>query len=168
MKKAEAAARFCIRLDSTRSEGHSWLAGALGYIALDAPASLQVGLVREILLETQKATALNPADDVAYSVRGSTYRALGNIGWLKRQLAKLFYGDLPDGGFVEAEEALQRAIALAPDVMRHSYELGILYMDMGKPDEARLTLERARTLPVRVGIDLPRLRKIEELLSGFK
>jgi tetratricopeptide (TPR) repeat protein len=168
MKKAESAARSCIRLDSSRSEGHSWLAGALGYVALDASPAEQVSLAREILSETEKAVALKPTDDVAYSIRGSTFRALGNIGWLARQLAKLLYGPLPNGGFAEAEEALQKAISLAPDVMRHSYELGVLYLDMGRRDDARRLLEHARALPVRVGIDIPRLKKIDELLAGME
>jgi tetratricopeptide (TPR) repeat protein len=168
MKKAEVAARSCIRLDSSRSEGHAWLAGALGYVALDASPAQQIKLVREVLRETEIAIGLRPNDDVAYSIRGSTFRALGNTGWLSRQLAKVFYGGLPGGGFSEAEESLQKAVALAPDVMRHSYELGILYTDMGRTDDARRLFERARTMPVRVGIDVPRLKKIGELLKGME
>jgi Flp pilus assembly protein TadD len=87
------------------------------------------------------------------------------VSWLQRQLAALFVGKVPRGGYEEAEAALQKAIALAPDVMRHQYELGILYIDMGRKDEARRILEHAATLPVRVSIDRPRLKKIQELLA---
>ena len=50
--------------------------------------------------------------------------------------------------------------------MRHHYELGILYIDMGKKEEARRSLETAAALPVRTAIDRPRLQKIRELLAG--
>jgi hypothetical protein len=49
--------------------------------------------------------------------------------------------------------------------MRHQYELGILYIDMGREEEARQALEAAGRLPVKTAIDRPRLEKIHELLS---
>ncbi|HTY58254.1 MAG TPA: tetratricopeptide repeat protein, partial [Bacteroidota bacterium] len=101
-----------------------------------------------------------------WSILGSFYRALGNVGWLERALASLFVGTVPRGGYEEAEAALRKAIAIAPGIMRHHYELGILYIDMGRKDEARRALEFAATLPVRTAIDRPRLEKIRELLAG--
>jgi tetratricopeptide (TPR) repeat protein len=164
--KAEKCARHCILADSTRGEGHTWLAGALGYIALDAATEKKLALSRELQIEAERALELNPEDDAAWSILGSFYRALGNVGWLERALASLFVGSVPRGGYREAESALKKAIAIAPDVMRHHYELGILYMDMGRKDEARSALEKGAMLAVRTGIDRPRLQRIKELLAG--
>jgi Flp pilus assembly protein TadD len=160
--------RRSIAVDSSSSEGHAWLAGALGYKALEASHSEQVRIVREIIQEANTVLRLNQNDDKAYSILGSTYRALGNVGWIERQFASLLWGGLPAGGFVESEQALKKAVQLAPDVMRHSFELGVLYMDMERREEARKALEYARTLPIRVAIDLPRLKKIDELLEELK
>jgi len=118
-----------------------------------------------LLREVDAALALNPNDDAAYSIKGSFYRAIGNVGWFQRQLAAIFVGRIPKGGFEEAEVALKKAVALAPDVMRHSYELGILYIDMDRKDDARKILKRAAALPIRVAIDRPRLKRIQELLT---
>ncbi len=167
-RKAEAYARKCIAIDSVLPEGHTWLAGALGYLALDASMKRQASLSHEILVETDKALAANPRDDAALSIRGSVYRALGNVGWVERRIAGLLFGGIPDGGFAEAESSLQKAIAIAPDVMRHSYELGVLYIDMGRIQDARHALERVLTLPVRVAIDKPRLQKARELLQTLE
>lgn len=164
-KRAEMFARQCIAQDSSISEGHCWLAAALGYIALDAGKHDQIALAHELLSEVDRAIQLNPDNDAAYSIKGSFYRALGNVGWLQRQLAALFVGRIPKGGYEEAEVALKTAVALAPDVMRHKYELGILYLDMDRNDEARAMLEQAAALPVKVAIDRPRLAKIREILS---
>ncbi|HEX9006157.1 MAG TPA: tetratricopeptide repeat protein [Bacteroidota bacterium] len=163
--KAEEYARRCLRADSARSEGHTWLAGALGYIALDEGMKRQAQLSFEILAEADRALALQPRDDAALSIKGSLYRALGNTGWFKRRMASLLLGGVPDGGYEEAEAALKQAIAIAPDIMRHQYELGILYLDWGRTEEARQTLSRASTLPVRTAIDVPRLKKIKKFLE---
>lgn len=164
-RAGERYARLCIKADSSIPEGHTWLAGALGYLALDASAKEQLSLTRELLGEADRALTLNPSDDVAYSIKGSCYRALGNVGWIQRQIASLLLGSVPPGGFPEAEAALQKAIALAPRVMRHEYELGVLYIDWGRREEARAVLEHAATLPVQTAIDRPRLEKIKQLLT---
>lgn len=168
MRQAEEFARRSIAADSTQPEGHTWRAAALGYLALSSGMSEQVRLAWEILAETEKAIALNPRDDAAYSIRGSLYRALGGAGWLRRQVARLFVGPLPPGGYEEGEAAFQRAILIASDVKRHHYELGVLYLDWGRLEEARQALERARDLPVLVAIDRPRQQKIGELLDQIR
>ena len=58
-------------------------------------------------------------------------------------------------------------MAIAPDVMRHPYELGILYLDMDRKSEACRLFERAVQLPIRVAIDVPRLVKIRAYLAGL-
>jgi tetratricopeptide (TPR) repeat protein len=168
LKRAEVYARECIRCAPSRAEGYTWLAGVLGYRALDADVTDQVVLSNELVNELDKALSINPNDDAAYSIRGSFYRALGNIGWLRRSLAALFIGKVPEGGFPEAEEALKHAIALAPVIMRHHYELGVLYLDMDRREEAAACFERAISCSVIVAIDRPRLEKAKEFLSELQ
>lgn len=163
--QAAEYARRSIRADSTKSESHTWLAAALGYLALNAGITEQVRLTNELHDEITIALALNPKDDAAYSIRGSLFRALANVSWLQRQVATVFIGSLPNGDFEESELALKKAIALAPTVMRHHYELGVLYMDWGKLNEARIALKAALQLPVRVAIDVPRRAKARQLLD---
>lgn len=160
LRQAESFARRCLAADSLSADGHTWLAAALGYLALEVGLQEQVALSRELIEETSRALALNPNNDIALSIRGSFFHALGNVGWFKKKLAGLFVGEIPEGGFVEAENALLQAIAIAPDIMRHQYELGILYVDMDRIPEACAAFEKASGLPVRVAIDRPRLAKI--------
>jgi tetratricopeptide (TPR) repeat protein len=168
LRKAESCARECVRKDPQSGEGHTWLAAALGYLALEVGLRDQVSLSNELLAATDRALAINPKDDIALSIRGSFYRALGNIGWFKKQLAALFVGNIPDGGFAEAEQYLIEAVEIAPDIMRHRYELGILYVDMGRIPEACAQFARAMKLPVRVAIDRPRLEKVRAFLEEFR
>lgn len=168
LQQAEDAARHAIAIDSTLAEAHTWLAGALGYRALEAGMSDQVRISQEIMYETATAIRLDPTDDGALSIRGSFYRALGNVGWVKRQLAGLLLGSVPDGGFAEGEAALKAAIHYAPDIMRHWYELGVLYIDWGKPEEARRALREAVSKDVRTAIDRPRKEKAQKLLRELE
>ncbi|HET6272023.1 MAG TPA: tetratricopeptide repeat protein [Bacteroidota bacterium] len=164
---AEGYAMRCTRADSLLASGHTWRAAALGYLALHAGMKDQVWLSRELISEVELAIALNPIDGAAYSIKGSFYRALGNVSWFQRQLAEIFLGNVPDGGYEQSETALKQAIALAPDVMRHHYELAVLYIDWDRHEEARDILVRAAQLPVRVAIDRERLVRIQELLSSL-
>ena len=166
LARAELCARRCIASDSAKAEGHTWLAGTLGYLALEAGTERKLVLSRELQREAERAIGIDPRDDAAWSILGSFYRALGNVGWLERALASLFVGSVPRGGYEEAETALRKATDLAPDIMRHQYELGILYIDMGRKEEARRALEKAATLGIRTAIDRPRLEKIREILAG--
>lgn len=163
--QAESAARECFSIDSLCWQAYTWHAGALGYLALNAGAGDQVRLVSEMKKSLDRALSLNPLDDAAYSIQGSLYRALGNVGWFRRTLASMFVGDLPEGGFQEAETSFLHAIRLRTDVMRHHYELGVLYLDSGQKKKAREVLLKAASLPVLVAIDRYRLLKIQSLLT---
>jgi tetratricopeptide (TPR) repeat protein len=152
-QKAEGYARACLQADSTNSEGHAWLAAALGNIAVLAGGGRKVKLCTEIKLHLEKAILLDPANDVAYSILGSFYMALGNVSWIERQLAALFLGHLPDGGYDEAETALEHAVFLAPQVIRHHYELATLYRTTGRTRKALEEYQRTVTLPAVLASD---------------
>ena len=106
-RTAVAYAERCIRADSTIAQGHTWKAAALGNIAMFEGSKGKVRLCNEIKRELDRAIALDSLDDVAYSILGSFYLALGKVGWFERQIATVFLGSLPDGGFEEAEAPVQ-------------------------------------------------------------
>jgi tetratricopeptide (TPR) repeat protein len=163
--EAERYARKCISADERIAEGHTWLAASLGCVAIFEGGKRKIQLANEIKQELDRALLLNPRDDVAYSILGSFYRALGGVSWMERQLAAVFLGSLPSGGYTEADSALHRAIALAPDVLRHRYELALLYLDMDRTDSARVELESVEKLPVTLARDVHCKEHARELLS---
>lgn len=152
-RQAEAFALRCIQADSTKSEGHTWRAAALGNIAMFEGGKTKVRLCRMIKQELDCSISLNPRDDIAYSILGSFYMALGNVSWFERQLAALFLGTLPEGGFKESETALKKAIALAPEVIRHHFELGKLYREQDRSREALEEFQLVASLPVLLASD---------------
>ena len=146
-RRAGAFAERAITADSTKPEGHTWRAAALGNIAMFEGAKTKVQLCTVIKSELDEAIKLNPKDDIAYSILGSFYMALGNISWVERQLAAIFLGGIPDGEYVEAEESLKRAISLSPTTIRHHFELGRLYSYEDRNEEAIEEFRKAASLP---------------------
>lgn len=164
-RKAQAYGRQAVQLDSTSSETHTWYAAALGSVALHVGGKTKVRLAHEIKLELERAIALNSRNDIAYSILGSFYRALAGLSWFERQLAAIFFGSVPSGSYEDGEKALKKAIEINPQGARHYYELGLLYLDWGKPDLAQEMLARVPLLPIVVARDIQNKADAERKLS---
>jgi len=128
----------------------------------------KVRLCTEIKQELDRAIELNPRDDVAFSVLGTFYKTLGDVSWFERQLAALFLGGLPEGGYDESEHALKRAIALAPDVIRHHFELGTLYMVLERNEEALKEFQHVLSLPLLLASDTSRQVSAAEFINDLR
>ncbi|HXA01214.1 MAG TPA: hypothetical protein VNW99_04455 [Cytophagaceae bacterium] len=164
-RNAEKAARRCISLDESNANGHTWLAAALGNIAVFEGSKTKVKLCNEIKKELTRALILNPKDDVAYSILGTFYRVLGNINWFERKLAAAFLGKIPEGGFEDSEKSLFSAIKISPHVMRHWFELGMLYRDWDKEEKAKEAFIKAQKCSIQLASDKNRLNDINGYLK---
>ena len=167
-RKAVIAAEKCITLEETNANGHTWLAAAFGNTAMYEGSKTKVKLCNQIKSELTRAITLNPNDDIAYSILGSFYREIGHISWIEKQLAMAFIGKIPDGTYADSEKAFAKAIALTPNVMRHWYELGLLYKYWGKKSQAIVAFNRAKTCPVLVSSDNMRIAEIDAFLKDLQ
>lgn len=113
-----------------------------------------------------KAIQLNTNDDIAYSILGSLYREIGNISWVDKKLAITFIRKIPDGGYVESEQSFNKIIAINAQLMRHGYELGLLYTYWDKEEQANVAFQRAKNCPVLVASDRNKLVEIEKRISN--
>lgn len=165
-RAAEKAAGRCIALEPLNNNGYTWRAAALGNIAMFEGSTARVKLCNSIKADALKAIQLNPKDDVAYSILGSLYREIGNISWVEKKLAITFIGKIPEGGYVESEQSFNKAIAINANLMRHWYELGLLYTYWGKDEQAVAAFKRAKTCPVIIATDKNKLVDIEKRISG--
>ena len=164
-RQAEAYAVRCIEADSMIPEGHTWRAAALGNIAMFEGGKTKIKLCYVIKRELECSISLNGGDDIAYSILGSYYMALGNVSWIERRLAAMFLGTLPEGGYPESEAALRKAIAIAPTVIRHHFVLGVLYMQLDRTREAVEDLQLVGSLPVRLASDKNRQEEAATLIA---
>jgi tetratricopeptide (TPR) repeat protein len=152
-KHAESFARRAVRADSTSSQAHAWLAAALGNVAMFEGGKTKVSLAHAIKREVDRAITLDGNNDVAWSILGSFHKAIGDVSWIEKQLANVFLGGLPDGGYGESEMAFHRAIALAPGTVRNHFELAQVYISLSRKKEAMDELRLTQTLPAGVASD---------------
>ncbi|UWX58628.1 hypothetical protein NY406_05020 [Chlorobaculum sp. MV4-Y] len=163
--KAVEYARKSVQLDSNNASAHTWLAAALALKADKIGAKEKLNRAAEIRRELDKALALNPNDDVAWSMLGSYNFEASKIGWFSRFMGGTFVGQMPKGSREEAEKDFKKAISLNPKVIRHYHELALLYLEEDKKQEALNTLRIAETRPVLIKSDERRLKEIRKLID---
>jgi tetratricopeptide (TPR) repeat protein len=85
-----------------------------------------------------KVIRLDPRSDLGWHVLGRWHKGFADINAAKRALAQLFYGEaLPASTYEEAAKCFEKAIVLNPNRLMHYIELGRVYAQMGRTEEAR-------------------------------
>ncbi len=123
-----------------------------GKLARDADIRERVASAREAKRYAEAALQADPHCDLAEHVLGVWNFEVSQVGAAKRALAKWFYGGIPDASLAEAAAHLQRAIQLAPQVVKHHIALGFVYAKSGDSVAARAEWIKGLALPSR---DLP-------------
>lgn len=167
-KRAEVFAHRAVHADSLNSEAHTWLAVATGNIAVFEGGKTKLRLCRVIKKEIDVSIKLDSCNYIAYSILGSYYKAIGDVSWVEKQLAAIFLGGFPDGGYKESEVAFRKAIDLSPVVIRNHYELGKVYMCQDRKPEAIIEFRKVLWLPVFIGMDIQMQHSAGELVLEMK
>ena len=154
-----------IQLNDKLAEGHTWLAASLGVLADNAGPREKIKRANIIKIELERALELNPQDDIALSILGSFNREIASMGWVEKVFAKTFLGSLPEGSYENAEVLFKKAISSNPRVIRHYYELGKLYKDLKRYEDAVSVLNEALTKPILMKSDKRRIKNITVLVE---
>lgn len=109
----------------------------------------QIDASPRIKAAVDRTLQLDPQNDNAWHILGRWNRVLADISGLKRMLAGVVYGDLPTTSNEEAERCLKEAISLNPNRLIHYIELGHIYVQMGRKEEARKYIEKGLSMPNR-------------------
>lgn len=107
----------------------------------------QVAASPKIKASVDRTLQLDSRNDTAWHILGRWNRVLANVNLLKRVLANAVYGDLPKTTNEEAERCLRQAIAIDPDRLIHYIELGRIYAEMGRKEEARKYILKGLAMP---------------------
>ncbi len=107
----------------------------------------QVSASPKIKASVDRALRLDPSNDNAWHILGRWNSALANINPVKRVLAKALYGELPVTTNEAAEKCLLKAIEINPNRCIHHIELGRIYAQMGRKEEARKCIEEGLAMP---------------------
>jgi tetratricopeptide (TPR) repeat protein len=125
----------------------------------------QVDASPRIKSAVDRTLQLDPKNDTAWHILGRWNRVLANINVVKRVLAGALYGSLPVTTNEAAEHDLLKAISINPKRLIHYIELGRIYAQMGRKEDARRFLEKGLSMP-NVEKDDPEMKQIgRELLA---
>jgi len=119
----------------------------LGKMLPYMPSKEQISASPRIKESVDKALSLDPSNDTAWHILGRWHRVLADVNTVKRALAKVLYGGLPTGSLEEAERDMKKAIELNPNRLMHYIELGRIYAQMGKKEEARTFINKGLAMP---------------------
>lgn len=125
----------------------------------------QVKFTPLIKQSVDRALAIDPQNDTALNILGRWQRALADVSGMKRMLAGAIFGGLPKTKIEDAEKSLRRAVQINPNRVMHHVELGRIYAQMGRKDEARTEFQRGLTMPNREHDDPSTKRTAKEELS---
>jgi len=107
----------------------------------------QVNASPRIKAAVDRALQLDPTNDNAWHILGRWNRVLANINVVKRVLAKALYGDLPVTTNEAAEKCLLKALEINPNRLMHYIELGRIYAQMGRKEDARKYIQKGLAMP---------------------
>jgi tetratricopeptide (TPR) repeat protein len=108
----------------------------------------QVNASPRIKAAVDRTLLLDPTNDNAWYILGRWNRVLANTNVVKRVLAKTLYGgELPVTTNEAAEKCLLKAIEINPNRLMHYIELGRIYAQMGRKEEARKYIQKGMAMP---------------------
>ncbi|MGH8163897.1 MAG: hypothetical protein ACREP1_06145 [Rhodanobacteraceae bacterium] len=138
-----------------------------GKMLPDLSSAEQVDAARRIKAGCERALALDPRNDNAWHILGRWNRSIAGMSGVKKVLAQVFFGKLPEASNEMAEKCLLKAIAINPHRAIHYIELGHIFVQMGRKNEARKYLEKGLSMPNQEKDDLEEKKVARELLANL-
>ena len=140
-------AKRAVALDPNDPEAH--LAVAISYGKLEPFESNRekfeaVHIIKDAV---DKAIRLDPRNDWGWHVLGRWHEGLAEVNPALRAMAQIAFGKLPDSTHQEAATCFEKAIALNPNRPMHYIELGLVYAQMGRTDDARRSISTGLSMP---------------------
>ena len=111
---------------------------------------------------------LDPQNDLAWHILGRWHRTLSDVSAVKRGVASLIYGKLPQTTAEDAVKCFEKALEINPRRLIHYVELGRTYAQIGKTDEARRLIEKGLAMPNLEKDDLETKRRGQETLAKLQ
>jgi tetratricopeptide (TPR) repeat protein len=131
-------AKRAAALDPNDPEAHLAVAISYGRLQPLENNREKIAASRVIKQAADKVVRLDPRSDLGWHILGRWHRGLADINAAKRALAQLVYGEvLPASTYEEAAKCFERALVLNPNRLMHYIELGRVYAQMGRTDEAK-------------------------------
>jgi hypothetical protein len=101
----------------------------------------------------EQALKLNPKSDYAHHMLGRWHQEIADIGGATRLLAKIVYGGIPKGSYLEALDHFKKAREINSKRLIHQIEYGRTLAMMGKDVDAKREIKKGLDMPNREADD---------------
>ena len=149
-KIAESYARRATEIEPENLEGLYWLLSAKGLRAVQSGGREASALGREVYDLAHQVLEMDSLHAGAYHALGVLNYRVRRLSVLERFVARTFLGaDVMNlTSWEDAERYLTRAVELRPEYILFHLDLGSMYLNRKRMDEARIHLQRVLELPV--------------------
>ncbi|MGK2933898.1 MAG: hypothetical protein ACSLFE_01470 [Gemmatimonadaceae bacterium] len=146
----ERYARRAAQLQPASAEGHFALARALGESSQSLGTRAKIRAATEIRSRALECTRLDPRHSGCHHILGVWNAEVMRLSAFERVVARNLLGGraLGAASWPDAQQYLERAVALAPERIVHHLELGDVYRDRGNKIAARIAYETVLRLLV--------------------
>lgn len=168
--RARGYAERAVQVSATGAEGHFQLARAVGRIALSVGARERVRLATLVRTHALAALARDSTHDGAMHVLGMWHAEIMRLNGLERAFARTFLGGkvLGEASWADAVRLLEKAVARAPERIVHRLDLGQIYGDLKRREDARVQFEWIARAPITDYNDPSYKRLAADALRGIK
>lgn len=168
LRAADEQGRLLLALRPSDPEAMAWAAASRGKLALAEDGSRTAArLAEETWRVSGDLLAVIPDHPLGNDVRGKLHHEALRLSAFKRFVGRVFLGfDLAgQASWADAERHLRRAVEGAPGMLHFHLDLGDMYRDQGKTEEALAAyqdgLARPDSLPVDPHLKLILRQRIE-------
>ncbi len=158
-------AKRALRLSATSADAHKWVAIMSSEVGEVSPQEVRIANAFMFQDHTLKALQLRPGDADLHHMLGRFSFEIASIGWAKRRLAALAYGELPKATYEDALKHLSDAQRLDPNWILNLLWLAKTEHAMGNTTAAVRLLKRALDQPPRRAEDVDAQDKAKILLG---
>lgn len=151
VRKAETYARRAIAVNAGDPEGHFHLARALGLRATVAGVRQGVRLASAVRAEAMECLRYSPRHSGCLHVLGAWNAEVMRLKGYERFLARTVLGGrvFAAASWADAIKYLEAAVVAAPERIVHRLELGEVYRDRARFDDAKRQFEAVLSIPSR-------------------
>ncbi len=160
-------AERAVALAPNEAEAHLSVAICYGKSLALMGSKEKMQSLRVVRIFVDRSLALDANQDIAWYILGCWHQRVSELSMLKRKMAEMAYGGLPDASNEASVQCFQKAIALNPKRLIHYIELGRTYAQMGNEAEARKYIGKGLAMP-NTGKDDPEAKvRGQETLSSL-
>jgi tetratricopeptide (TPR) repeat protein len=167
MGMAKSYAERAVSLSPNDGEAHLSLAICYAKSLAFQSNKEKIASLRLVKSSVDQAIALDARQDLAWYILGCWNQRICELSMVKRKMAEVIYGSLPDASDDAAVKCFQKAIALNPNRLIHYIELGRTYAKLGHEAAARKYINQGLAMPDTGKDDPETKQRGRETLAGL-